>query len=59
MANYSGTYLAVLVMAGVPLLMNLGFSESCANEIVPIVVGACVLVWRYFKGGVSALGVRK
>jgi hypothetical protein len=63
MKNYSGTYMATLVMFVVPALVNVGFTESCANEIlaigVPALTGVALVLWRWAKGGVRWTGVRE
>lgn len=61
--NYSTTYLGVIGMLALPLLINLGFSESCSNEItsilLPMLPGAfMVLRARFKRGDVSVLGVK-
>lgn len=47
------TYKAVLVLVLVPVLVTLGFTEACSNEIIAIVstigTGAAVVVWKFLK----------
>ena len=58
--KYSGTFFAVFTMIAVPQLIQLGFSQSCAEEIATYIgTGVVVLVVRYMKGGVNLAGVRK
>lgn len=61
--NYSTTYLGIIGMIVLPLLVNLGFSETCSNEItgiiLPMIPGAVMAFRGRFKlGGVDALGRR-
>ena len=58
--NYSLTMSGVLVSVGGLLLVQFGFSEGCANEVItllPVLAGG-VLSWigRIKAGGVDALG---
>lgn len=59
---YSGTFFAAIVVAVVPTLIQWGFSEVCANEIVsiglPFLVAGIVCLWRWAKGDVSIAGFR-
>ena len=47
------TYKAVLVMFFVPILLTLGLSQTCANEIVVVastaLTGLTVGLWKYAK----------
>ena len=57
------TLIGLLVSVGGTLLLKLGFSEVCSNEIVsniPLVIGG-VLAWygRWRVGGVTPFGTRK
>ena len=59
--KYSITYTGVAAMIALPLLVNIGFSESCSNEIVsialPMIPGAIAALYGRFRlGGVDALG---
>ena len=62
MKNFSGTYMAAIVMFTVPTLVNVGFTESCANEIlaigVPALTALGLVLWRWARGGVAWTGVR-
>ena len=58
--NYSGTFFAVISMIVVPEIVQLGFDQSCAVQIMTVAgTGVLVLIARYFKGGVNIAGVRK
>ena len=58
--KYSGTFFAVIAMIAVPQLIQLGFSQSCSEEIATYIgTGIVVLLMRYMKGGVNIAGVRK
>lgn len=61
--NFSITYIGIIVAVGVPLLVKLGFSESCSNELINVVIpliGAGIAAFGRFRaGGISALGVKK
>lgn len=51
-------------MVLLPLLVNVGFSEGCSNEItgilLPMVPGAVTALWgRVRAGGVSPLGFKQ
>lgn len=55
------TFAGVLGMIALPLLVNLGFSESCSNEItgivLPMIPGALAALYGRFRlGGVDWLG---
>lgn len=60
---YSLTLTGVLVAVGGSLLLKLGFSETCSNEIVqlaPVLMGGAI-TWfaRFRKGDVSVAGFKK
>lgn len=62
--KYSTEFTAVLSMFALPFLVNLGFSESCSNEMVttfaPMLPGAFYLLKKRFeRGGVNVLGVKE
>lgn len=61
--GFSGVFLASAISFIVPQLVKFGFSEACSNEIVtvgvPFITMVGLMVWRYFKGGVTVLGKRK
>ena len=58
--NYSGTFFAVITMVAVPQLVQLGFTQNCAEEIATyIATGIAVLAVRYWKGGVNVVGIKK
>jgi hypothetical protein len=50
----------ILVAVVVPILVEFGFSTSCANEfvtvVIPLVGGAMAWLGRWRAGGVDALG---
>lgn len=58
--NYSLTIAGVLVSIGGTLLVKVGFSEQCSNEIIammPVLVGGVMsYIGRFRNGGVDALG---
>ena len=63
MNNFSLTIAGVLVAVGGSILLKLGFSETCSNEIVqltPVIVGG-IMSWigRVKAGGVSLSGFKK
>lgn len=66
MKKYSLTTAGLLVAVALPLLVQLGFSEGCANELTskltPIVsaLPGIVMAWigRIKAGGINAFGVR-
>jgi hypothetical protein len=61
--NYSLTMGGLIVAVVVPVLAQVGFSQSCANEIItvalPLAGGALAWFGRWRAGGVSALGMKK
>lgn len=57
------TIIGILVSVLGPALVQVGFSEVCANEVVayvPVLVGG-MIAWygRIRKGDLTALGLRK
>ena len=61
--NYSLTIGGIIIMVAGTLLVEWGFSESCAGEIttkVPLALGA-VVAWigRVRAGGITLLGFKK
>lgn len=61
MKGYSTTYGGIIAMIALPLLVNVGFSESCSNELVtillPMIPGAIAAFRGRFKlGGIDKLG---
>lgn len=61
--GFSGVFIASAISFVVPQLIKFGFSEACSNEIVsvgvPFLTMIGLMVWRYFKGGVSVVGKRQ
>ena len=63
MKGYSTTYTGIISMIALPLLVNVGFTEACSNEllsiVLPMIPGAIMAFRGRFKlGGVDALGRR-
>ncbi len=60
--NFSVTLAGILVAVGVPILVKLGFSDTCSGEIVnyviPLVGAGIAWFGRYRAGGVSRLGFK-
>lgn len=57
------TYSGIIAMIALPLLVNLGFTEACGNEItsiiLPMIPGAiAAFVGRFRAGGIDKLGRR-
>ena len=57
------TIIGILVAVAGPILINVGFSETCSNEIVtmaPALVGG-LIAWfgRVRKGDITWFGARK
>lgn len=63
MNKYSVTYAGILVSVAGTVLLHLGFSQACSNEIVsnsPLAVGSIIALWgRWRTGGVNWLGIKK
>ena len=61
--NYSLTIGGVLVSVLGTVLVNVGFSDSCSNEIVtmlPVLVGGVMSYWGKMRNGdVTPLGFKK
>lgn len=63
MKNMSLTQGGVILAVAGTLIMGLGFSETCTNEIttyVPTILGG-IMAWigRYRHGDVNILGIKK
>lgn len=61
--NYSTTYVGIIGMIALPVLVNLGFTDACGNEILnltlPMIPGAIMAFRGRFKlGGIDKLGRR-
>lgn len=61
--GYSSTYIGIISMILLPVLVNLGFTEACGNEIaailLPMIPGAIVAFRGRFKlGGIDKFGNR-
>lgn len=58
--NYSLTMGGIVVAVVVPVLAQVGFSQTCANELItvalPLVGGVVAWFGRWRAGGVDALG---
>lgn len=63
MKDYSLTMAGIVLAVGVPMLIKLGFTESCSNEIVnvglPLLGGAVAWFGRFRKGDVTVAGFKK
>jgi len=64
MKNYSAVFAGVIAMIGLPMLVNVGFSDTCSNEIVtilgPMIPGAILTLWgRIRLGGVNMFGYKE
>lgn len=64
MKNYSVTFAGIIGMIALPLLVNVGFSESCSNEItgilLPMIPGVITAVFgRVRAGGVNMFGFKE
>ena len=63
MKNFSVTMAGLFVAVGVPLVVKLGFSESCSGEIVnyvlPLLGGAVAWWGRFRKGDLTVSGFKK
>ena len=61
--KYSLTQGGILLAVAVPLVMRVGFSESCSNELVTIILplagGVVAWIGRWRKGDISIFGFRK
>lgn len=60
MEKYSLTIAGCLVSVAGTVLVNVGFSEQCSNELItmaPVLIGGVMsYIGRYRNGGVDALG---
>ena len=64
MKKYSTTYAGIIVIvAGTLLVDNMGFTQSCANEITSFIptllVSGFALLKRWQQGDIKASGFRK
>jgi hypothetical protein len=61
--NFSVTIAGILLAVGVPMLVKLGFSESCSNEVVnyiiPLLGGALAWFGRVRVGDIKVSGFKK
>ena len=62
--GFSTTQGGIIVIAGIAyFLVNLGFTESCKNEIIAIVPTALMGAWAWYKrykaGDITIFGFRK
>jgi len=63
MQNYSLTITGLIGAVALPMLVHVGFSEGCSNEIIQFSASlpGIITAWygRVRQGDVDALGVRK
>lgn len=65
MKNYSTTFIGIGLTVALPLLVKVGFSESCGSEIINWLfvsaVPGLITIWktRINRGDVTVAGFRK
>lgn len=63
MSKISMTIVGVFIAVGGSLLLNIGFSQSCSNEIttlLPTIIGGVIsYIGRLRQGDITPLGFKK